>query len=178
MHFRSDDSDSKLVSFLARSRPPLESLTVTADFNSEILLDCLRHTPALTSLNVYHRPKLTDADIKMLQLCPNTENNICPGLQNINFESCVENANMKLMVDMVVSRRQNFDVSSSYRMNPQASPARNRQREGILRSIHLGGCRFEEYSSYDSINFASHPEIERCIEEGLEIFEDPDSDSD
>ncbi|TDL21826.1 hypothetical protein BD410DRAFT_898657 [Rickenella mellea] len=174
--FESDDTDSKLLSFLERSRPPLEEFYVTARFSSNILLDCLRYTPALRSLGVHHRPKLTDADIKLLQLGPDSEKNICPGLQNIEFETCVEDAHMKPMEDMVLSRWKNRDVSHS--MNSESASVQNCQWPRSLRSLQLGDCEFEEYSSFDSTYFESLPEIARCIEEGLEVLEVPPSDSD
>ncbi|TDL25306.1 hypothetical protein BD410DRAFT_826585 [Rickenella mellea] len=176
IYFDSCDTDSILVSFLARSSPPLESLTITAPFSSEILLDCLYHTPALKSLTVYRRPVLTHADVKALQLGPDAEKNICPGLQNINFETCVGYSNMKPMVEMVVSRWRNGGVFHC--MNSEGTSAQGCQLERTLRSIRLGGCDFVEYSSYDSAYFASQPEIARCIEEGLEVSEEPPSDSD
>ncbi len=112
--------------------------------------------------------KLGNADVEQLQLGPETDKNICPLLEQIEFSFCLK-GNMSHMEDLIVSR---WKVAHNIRPS-ESLPTYVWERN--LWKISLRCCEFEEYSSKKPTLFIKRPSIAKCVEEGLDVFEEPAS---
>ncbi|TDL18138.1 hypothetical protein BD410DRAFT_793633 [Rickenella mellea] len=138
---------SSLKSLLARSRPPLQILTLTTiPIHEATLTECISYTPALTKLSAM-KADCTDFTVEALTLDDKSENGsggLCPLLEKVSFDAagCSDSAVTK----MILSRRTSARSTNSTISKP-------------LKYLFLG--------MFDVDRIRTNPEIAECIENGL-----------
>ncbi|TDL25328.1 hypothetical protein BD410DRAFT_896232 [Rickenella mellea] len=160
----------ELSHFLKRSGAHLVDLNIDVPLTRDQILDCLHHTPALTSLELHTVQQLDDHIIQALTLRPEiTHNNICVELQSLTLADGSD-LSIEAIEAMILSRWGGPMGRTSSSKAPDEDWVRKLGHVILIR-LDFG----------KDILLSERPKILRCVEEGLQVEEQPperyDSDS-
>ncbi|TDL25325.1 hypothetical protein BD410DRAFT_635760 [Rickenella mellea] len=168
--FMSDDDDGigfpQVPRFLEQSGAHLVDMHISGPMTQDQTIECLHHTPALTSLELRSR-LLNDAVMKALTIGPGqaiSHNSMCAELQKIilaQVGSCASLMSSDVVKDMILSR-----WGGEHGQMMLSNGVLDNIRKGKLRTIVLDGFEFR-----DGLAIAKEQSIAKCIEEGLFIVE-------
>ncbi|TDL18137.1 hypothetical protein BD410DRAFT_901043 [Rickenella mellea] len=138
-----------LKSMLARSRPQLQRLRLdNVGMSEATLIECLAYVPSLTSLSLCDS-HCTDALLDVLTMDENDPSrSMCPCLETIEILSA-SHFSSGAMINMILSRR----------------PSMNDTGMGHRKVLQCVDCRDSDMGS-----IAFHPEIVKCVSDGLELY--------
>ncbi|TDL25265.1 hypothetical protein BD410DRAFT_785148 [Rickenella mellea] len=156
-----------LPSFFGRSGARLTSMNLGLDMTGDEFRDSFRKLPALTSLQLH--PDSTHDVLEALIMRP--MNRILPLLECITFTSFV-NSQTDLVANIVLSR---WRGSNGNGLSTNTTNEKSGNWERRLRSVRLVG---RVHTSHTPCSRVLIPRIKACIEEGLEVIEDDQKDTD
>ncbi|TDL25261.1 hypothetical protein BD410DRAFT_785145 [Rickenella mellea] len=156
----------QLARFLSKSNARLTSMNIDLDMTDDEFLDSFYHTPALTSLELHNQWRFLSTDVMdsliMRPMYP--QKHVLPSLEHIAFTGV--DPWMYESIEKIVQSRWGGSAGAglSTTMGDEMSGGWERR----LRSVHLHGSDSELPS-----RVALRPMIMACIEEGLEVIEEP-----